>query len=217
MMPVLIPYKKTQDRGMELKHVLRSLTNLKEWDGRVYISGDKEDWFKNIIHIPRSRTHGNPHRDVEFKILAALQSDFFPDEFILMNDDIYCMEPTEIKPLYRGILVGSTTNYYQRSKKRTAEYLRDKGIAEPMDYEVHAPMIMNRERRLEISHLLQSSFNGTPLQARSVYGNLFNVGGEVYEDKKTKTRELKKGIYISTQFYTDELQKLFPKKSNYEV
>ena len=57
---------------------------------------------------------------------------------------------------------------------------------------------------------------GVCYQWRSLYGNIYNSGGEDFEDMKTKTHQLKRGKIISTQFYTKELDKIFPEKSQYE-
>lgn len=215
-LPVLIPYRATSDNGMELRYALRSLKNIKNWDGRVFIVGDREVWFKNIIYIPVKRRMYTPNLDVEFKLMAALADDRLPDDFILSNDDIYVTEPTTVTSLHKGKLLGSSQNFYQRAKKHTAEWLREQGIEEPLDYALHVPMIMNRQKRLEVHDLIQPSLNGTPLQARSVYGNMFKVGGKYYEDKKTKSRELPTGTYISTQYFTDELHPLFPEPAPFE-
>lgn len=214
-LPVLIPYIHTPDGGMELKYTLRSLKNITNWNGEVYIAGDREPWLQNIHHVKAQRIQGNPIQDVENKIYTALKSNGFPEEFIFMNDDIFISEKTEVTPLHSGELTVKGGGYYSTAKLHSLTYLRSKGIDNPLDYALHVPMIMNKPKRLEVSEIIRKS-KGTPPSARILYGNLFNIGGEYYEDKKTKTPELKEGIFISTQYYTDELNNLFAKKSRFE-
>lgn len=212
--PVLIPYIKTADNGLELKYTLRSLKNLTDWNGEVYIVGDREDWFSDIWHIPVSTIPNQPLKDVENKIRIALTRSGIEDDYIYMNDDIYICSKTKTKWLHRGELQGDTTGYYRKLKLYTRKWLALRGITEPLDYEVHAPVLMNKEKRLEISkHIVASNYS---VQARSLYGNMYKVGGELFEDKKTHSSKLLSGQIISTQDFTDELQKLFPKKSQFE-
>ena len=86
--PVFIVYKKSGDGGKELRYTLRSLSNLTNFSGRVWLAGDTEPWLENITHIPvRKRSH-NPYIDAEYKIIEALTTEGFPDDFIFINDDV---------------------------------------------------------------------------------------------------------------------------------
>ena len=215
--PAMYVYRKTPDYGMELKYSIRSLANITNWNGGVIVVGDKEDWFSDIYHIRVKAIYGNPHKDVEIKLQSAISHQNFPSEFLYMNDDFFCTQPSDVTALHCGALVGSDASPHQRSKKLTADWLKKRGIAEPLDYELHVPMIMNAGNRLDVSIKVIPSFNGTPLLPRSIYGNLFNIGGTYYDDKKTKTDELKEGVFISTQYYISRLDTLFPKPSRFEV
>lgn len=215
---LVIPYLKTHDSGSELRYALRSLKNLKEFDGSVYIIGGKEPWFNNITHIPCGKRSYSPYEDSENKVLAVINDKRIPEDFIWSADDIYITSKTSLKPLHKGELPKEGKGYHIKSKIATRRFLEAQGIDNPLDYSVHAPMIMNKEKRLEVHKLIKGSFRGTALLARTVYGNLFidPSEAEYYEDQKTKTSELKEGTYISTQYYTDELKKLFPRKGRYE-
>lgn len=216
--PVVIPYLKTPDKGSELKYALRSLKNLTEFNGKVFIVGMQEAWFNNITVIPCKKRSYSPYEDSNNKMLAVIGDERIPDNFILMNDDFYITSKTTLKPLHKGELPKDGKGYHMKSKVATRRFLEAQGIKNPLDYSVHAPMLMNKRKRLEVHHLIRSSFRGTALLARSVYGNLFidPSEAEYYEDQKTKTPNLKSGVYISTAYYTDELKKLFPKPSKYE-
>ena len=182
--------------------------------------GDREDWFNNITVIPCRKTSYSPYEDVENKMLSMIQDERIPDDVILMNDDIFCTSSSEVKPLHGGEISSEIIKgYHNRSKLATKKWLEDRGIEKPLDYSIHTPMLINKQKRLEVHKMIRSSFRGTALLARLVYGNLYidPSESEYYEDKKTKTPELKEGIYISTAYYTDKLNKLFPKASKFEA
>lgn len=217
-LPVLITYKKTVDNGQELRYTLRSLENITNWNGEVYIVGDKEDWFKNIIHIPAPRQVKNRYIDVENKMMSALNSDM-PDDFILLMDDVYTTEPTEVGYMHSGEIPRLTNSPHKRSLSSTAKWLSLRGFT-TLNYDIHVPIIMNRKKRLEVNVLIMNRLKlnpNTPMQARSLYGNIFKVGGQYYEDQKTKNKTLKKGVFLSTQFYTCGLNELFPNPSQFEI
>jgi hypothetical protein len=215
---VLYVYKQTEDDGQELKHSLRSLKNIRNWDGKVFIAGDKPSWIKDVIHIIPRATGSSHMHDVEIKILAALDDDRLPDDFIYMNDDIYCTKRSSVKEFHKGDLDGERqTSFYNKAKRATAKYLWSQGIDEPLDYDVHTPMIMNKAERRMVSIIVRPSLRGIPLLPRSIYGNLYYKKPVYYEDRKTKGDELPEGDFISTQYFTDELSKLFPEPSEFEL
>ena len=213
--PALIVYKKSGDGGKELRYTLRSLSNLTNWNGKVYLAGEKEDWLQNVTYIPCRRTSHNPYLDAEYKILAALTTEGFPDGFIFINDDTMVCERMELKPLHGGQLERKGPGYHHSQKEKTKEWLEENGYT-TLDYDIHTPMLMNKAKRLEVHNIVKPTMDGVSLKPRSIYGNIFNIGGEEYTDAKTKTFVLPKAPIISTQFYTDELKTLFPKPSKFE-
>ena len=208
-MQVVYTYIHTDDFGEELRYSLRSLQNYKDV-GKVFIVGDNELWVKNISFVPCKRTYGNPYEDVQYKLECIVESEIAED-FLLMMDDIYLTEEYQPKILHRGELVGNQKNWYQRSLKATREKLIKLGI-NPLNYETHAPFIVNKTKLVQCLEMIDF----TNLQWRSIYGNIHQIGGQLFEDKKTKSNHLPAGDIISTQFYTKELAKLFPKESIYE-
>lgn len=209
-LPVILPYVKDGNFGNELKRSLRSLKNIKNFSGEVVIMGDKEDWFTNINYRKVRRRHGRPYVDQKMKMLLACE--LYP-AFIASQDDIYVTEPLEITAYYKGDLQAENSNFYQRSKKATKEFLESKGL--PIkDFDVHAPLVVQSYKLKETLKLI---LNDPLIQWRSVYGNTWGIEAELFADAKTKTTELIQGKIISTQYFTDELDKLFPEKSIYEL
>lgn len=208
---IVLPYIHTPDNGKELRYMLRSLKNLVGFDGEVMIVGDREKWFQNIQHIPCRRLSKKPYLDQAMKMKLAC--DYAPETFIAMQDDIYFTEPVEAGAYYIGELTDEFTSIHKRSKKYTKDMLLDMGLG-IRDFEAHAPILVERVRLLTaLSYVMQ---NEPPLQWRSMYGNLWDIDAELFEDKKTRTHQLKEGKIISTNFYTSELHKLFPEPSIYE-
>lgn len=212
--PIVITYIRTPDNGQELRMALRSLSNISNWNSEVFIVGDEESWFTNLTYIKHRRLHGKPYQDVINKIMAVCIDERVPETFILTADDVFITQPLEVTYFYDGQLTGDDKNYYRKSKKRTAEYLKDEGLT-IFNYETHTPFIINKQKFRDI-YLRVNRTGATPIQWRSVYGNYYQVGGEDFRDAKTKQAKLKDGKIISTQFYTSELDKLFPKPCEYE-
>jgi len=205
-MDVVYVYKSRGD-SRELRYSLRSLKNVKH--DRVFIVGDREDWFKDIVHIPH-KTNQTPFIDVLCKVEKACLSDV-SDDFIMMNDDFYITEPTEIEPLYREI--PKPVSYHKRSVVKTLDYLNMK---DAKNYELHAPMVFNKHKLKSIVRRVRPHMLPIPIFYRTVYGNVYNIGGEFYEDKKSYRGEIPKGKFISTSRYFHWLDEMFPDKSNYE-
>ena len=150
------------------------------------------------------------------------------DNFIMFNDDFFVMQPTDhITPTYRctlkehiEILEPHRPSVYSRLLRSCQEIL----TGEPLSYELHVPFIFNKKKLLTM-------LNSFPEQhcTRTMYGNIYNIGGEKSND--VKIFSIKPSFdYKNSQFLsTDDpvininndiwrwLQKQFPKKSRFEV
>lgn len=207
--PAVYVYKKTSDKGRELRYSLRSLSNLKDWNGEVFIVGHKEDWMQNVTVIDTPKD-ALPHIDRNHKLRTIITSKQIPDDFIFMNDDFYITEPSKLKPMYHGTLDTKDTGDWAESKRLTAAYLKEKGT---LNYDTHTPMLMNKQKLSEVMDIV----GDTTLLPRSIYGNLHNVGGVEYQDQKTRTGKLPKAPFVSTTLYIPQLDTLFPQKSRFEL
>lgn len=214
--PVVLPYLKTEDQGMELRYMLRSLKNVTNFNGDVYIVGDKENWFYNINHIPQKRDYGKIYLDQIKKMYTACLLPEMPEKFIATMDDCYVTKKQEIGVYSIGELKDERNSIHRRTKYHTKQKLKDMELP-TLDYEAHAPMLVNKNDLLVTLSTILEQPSRKSLQWRSMYGNMFNVEAKWIEDKKTKTTKLKSGDIISTNFYTPELQKLFPDPSPYEI
>lgn len=214
--PVLYIYRQTKDRGSELRHSIRSLTNLKGWDGTIYLVGDREKWMNNMHLIPHPGHVSNSYVDQELAMIAALNDPKMPDQFIYMMDDVYIREPTRLQYLHQGMLNGFKHGYHYYQKHQTCKWLQEHGYSY-LDYELHVPMLFDKAQRREVSDIVMSTGRPAELKPRSLYGNMFKVGGKTYVDMKTRTLNLPKGRIVSTHFFIRELEQVFPHPSYFEA
>lgn len=214
MYPIVYLYKKTSDKGRELKYSLRSLDNLQEWNGDVFVCGDAESWFSSrIVVIEPDLKLADRYQDQQQKLWTVIRDKRIPDDSILMNDDFFITKPSILEPMYDGkleIYVGK--NNWLTSKARTLAHLITQG-ATTLDYETHTPILLNKQK-LKATLEIEGVEN---MQYRSVYGNTYKIGGKQYKDRKTRTSKLPKAPFISTRAYTPELDVLFPDKSEFEL
>lgn len=105
------------------------------------------------------------------------------DDFIMFNDDFYVMRPTDrLVPLYRGslkdhiqVLENKRPSEYSRLLRRCNETLGGAALS----YELHTPFIFNKKR---LSELMNNYPEAHCL--RTMYGNVYNIGGEQSRDVK---------------------------------
>jgi hypothetical protein len=109
------------------------------------------------------------------------------NKFVLMNDDFYIIKKiNNIGTFHGGYLLNKINLYqklngnsqYTRKLSGTYKKLRALGFENPLDYELHVPMIMEKEKLRIVLELLDQFL------WRSIYGNKFDVGGTQMEDVK---------------------------------
>jgi hypothetical protein len=107
-----------------------------------------------------------------------------------MNDDFYIIDKiNKIETFHGGLLLEKINLYKKLTSKsgyivkleKTFNKLFDLLIKDPLDYELHVPMIMEKEKLAVVLR------HGNEFLWRSMYGNLFNVGGNKIEDVKVYT------------------------------
>jgi hypothetical protein len=163
----------------ELRYSLRTLTNLPH--DRVFISGWTPDWTTNVVSV-ETRQGKTKWQNALDNLTAVL--DDVSDEFVLMNDDFFIMEPFERIPvLHRGPIGESNrSSGYQKARNSVKAFLVEQGVAEPLSYELHIPFVYNR-------HLLKEALDRAEGRLvagyqRTLYGNLHRIGGEFMDDCK---------------------------------
>ncbi len=207
---VVIPYRKVTP-DTELFFALKSWKNIPHRN--IWIVGDKPDWYKGN-HIPITEYKWNIHIPIhnqENKIRAACEHPDISDDFILSNDDFFIMKPTQLKLFNRGTLQQHISerqrrDQYQRSLQQTLEILHRQDIAEPLSFDLHIPMLLNKQKRLELSYAMEPKLNrGYMPLFRSLYGNLYPEPSEYMVDVKN-IGNFTDSVYLSTSdktFKTD--------------
>jgi hypothetical protein len=215
----------------ELRYSIRSVLNSFP-DATIWVAGGKPSWYiGNYINIDQV---SNGHTNQLANFMAVCNSDKIPDNFILMNDDFFIINKiNNIEYFYSGLLQDKVDLYldlvgdnsYVRRLMQTLSRLHKYGIAHPLDYEMHIPFPVEKDK-FKVVLEKDSRFNW-----RSIYGNVFKVGGEQIEDvkvyetgnltKKSFDYQNNKSDFLSTldssfNKIEQRLKELFPNKSIYE-
>jgi hypothetical protein len=216
----------------ELRYSIRSVVQSFP-DSNIWVVGGKPTWYDgNYINVRQVLTK---YRNAIQNLNAICNSNEISEKFILMNDDFYIVKNIKTIETYHGGLLLDKINLYQKinsnsnyTRKLAATYKKIKSlnIESPLDYELHVPMIMEKKK---LKQILQ---NNDQFLWRSIYGNVFGVGGEQMEDVKVYTKgplvlksyNLKKDehIYLSSadtsfdMILGNILKKQFTEKTKYE-
>lgn len=207
----------------ELRYSIRSVVKNLPHDN-IWIVGYKPPWYKgNYVEVEDKTIKFDNIR----RCLSAITDiGAISDDFILMNDDFYILKPMGLIPTYHGGLLDkkieryvsdSGSTRYTRILGEASKQLKKRGIKEPLDYDIHTPMIMNKHKLKQIVNM-----NMAP---RSMYGNIYEIGGKEIEDVKiykyNNAIDYSFGV-ISTEdnslhLIKEMLIKEFPNPSLYEL
>ena len=211
----------------ELRYSIRSVVKNLPYDN-LWLAGYKPSWYTgNFLAVNNTTTK---FENIRLALKAVAENNEISNNFILMNDDFFILKPVEsVEMLHGGPLIDKInrykdlvgTNRYVSILDKTYNFLIKNGIKEPLDYDIHTPMPMNRTNLLEVIN--RKHF------PRSLYGNIFNVGGKLIKDVKVypessllKNRINEDTPYISTQdnsfesLYNNLLINLFDHPTKYE-
>lgn len=163
-------------------------------------------------------------------VYRACQNKRITEDFWLFNDDFFVMKPVdELPPIYNGTLHSrireleerhNGKTLYSRELERLRFQLIEDGYLAPLNYAVHVPMLINKKKGLELFHRYPDV-----RMFRSLYGNIFDVGGisqpdvKIFhvEDEPTDTTFLST---TETSFETGKvgeyIRSQFPEKCRYE-
>jgi hypothetical protein len=166
----------------ELRYSIRSAVKNLNFDN-LWVVGGKPDWYTgNYVEVIQNKSK---YVNARNNLRAICNSTDISDSFILMNDDFYIINKVDNVPyMHGGLLLDKisryekltgNTRYVLMLKKAFANLSRKEG-RNVLDYELHVPMIMEKEKLLRIIDV--------PDLWRSRYGNVFNVGGIKMDDVK---------------------------------
>ena len=167
------------DENQELRYSLRSLENLPHGD--VWMFGGPA-WVKNVRRVDFEDRGKWASLTSAMRIAAERL-----ERFVLFNDDFYVMTPMpEVPVLHTGRLGANMRRHggsqYMTGRRNAYGFLLAHGVADPLNYEVHAPMTFYGPA-LDDCFAEMGSFDPQGY-VRSVYGNLIGIGGRRCDDFK---------------------------------
>lgn len=158
-------------------------------NARVILAGHRPGWVQGVEHIPVAQSRvdrGNVAR-ILTEVCAHPST---PNEFVLVNDDFFAMQPSPSTPLvHRGPLGGLRqvwrSGWYAQALANTSDILTARGHHDPLAYDrVHCPLPVTTAVMREA---LDDVGDG-PVLHRSLYGNLVG-GGVLGVDVKARAAE----------------------------
>lgn len=220
---VLKPQLSTQEFRYSLRSVCKNFPHRKVW-----VVGGVPRWFKGkrIHYIPPKRTKW---WNVNQLLMRACQNPNITKNFYLFNDDFFVIKPVkDFQNLYNGDLQSlidklikdrENASRYTVSLKRANQVLK-RSNKTTLNYELHAPMLINRNDLLRVIRR-----NPQTAARRSLYGNIYSIGGVQRKDYKvySTTQSIPNAQYISTTDDTfkngkvgKEIRETFSEKCKYE-
>jgi hypothetical protein len=192
----------------ELRYSIRSVL-LSFPEAKVWVVGGKPKWYSgNHVFLEQDN---NKYVNAVNNLKAVCNTPDISNNFILMNDDFFIIKKIEtVEQFYNGLLSEKIDKFikitgssmYIKKLITTNNKLNKLGFTKPLDYELHVPMPMHKAGLLYILNEYPECL------WRSMYGNLFNVGGsqmedvKVYKNKRHAARSAqitKNSIYLSTE------------------
>lgn len=173
----------------ELRYSIRSVLYSFP-DANIWLVGGKPKWYSgNYISVEQNH---HKYANAINNLHAICDSNEISEEFVLMNDDFFIIKKiNRIDYFYNGLLSNKISNYtkitgssmYIKKLILTRTRLIEYGIENPLDYELHIPMVMEKEK---LKHII---LKYPSCLWRSMYGNIYSVGGNEMEDVKIYTNK----------------------------
>jgi hypothetical protein len=166
----------------ELRYSIRSAVKNLPHDN-VWVVGGKPEWYVgNYIMVDQGKSK---YSNARKNLTAICNEETISESFILMNDDFYIINKVKSVPyMYSGTLDDKiqqrenvfSGNSYTSLLRQTLSALSRRQKTPVLDYELHVPMVFEKKK---LSKILKFA-----VLWRSVYGNLFDVGGIKVQDVK---------------------------------
>jgi len=134
----------------ELQYALRSLDMIPH--GRVFMVGGRPPWVQNVYHVPYKVTE-------KWTALTNVWRDVIPTlnltgEFIYTEDDYFILDPVDDIPNYHSPKTlrercqsdSKGNGGWGKSMKNTLALLEANGYDDPLSFDVHIPMVVERDR-----------------------------------------------------------------------
>lgn len=231
-LPILIPVKPV-DMNPSLALSMRSIEkNFPH--SELWLGGYIPDWASDNVRKFPVRQGPSGWENV-LSILGEFADDpNTPEEFWYFNDDFFVLKKiTKMDQIYAGSLAARSAylngNYigeYSLGAKKTLELLEKAGYEDPLNFDLHLPMIMTKQGIIDALDLFNTAeFRFWP-HFRTMYGAIMKVAGVAGTD--VKISGMNEGIPVGAQFVSTsptafhagrvgrELRELFSIPGSYE-
>lgn len=218
----------------ELRYSLRSLANCPDIT-QVWVVGLIPEWVKGVRRLPLE-PKAEKFANMRASLTAFANAKGAPKRFYLFNEDHYVTEPVdgEIPTFHLGPAityiqsahVWRPRNTWCRAVLATAEWLKDQDGKEPMAYEAHTPLLMDRtllaefldEYPADLPLAMSMAYARAGIGGEGVDAGNAKVGAESdLDEKRTQDMPLLSG---NQSTFDGELggllRELFPDPSQYE-
>ncbi|MFB7496091.1 hypothetical protein ACFC09_15590 [Streptomyces sp. NPDC056161] len=178
--------------GESLRYALRSMAaNLPH--RRVWLVGYRPPWAGGVEHIPTHQAGNTKYKNTTAAMRAVCEHPGVSDTFIYANDDFFLMEPVESMPVFHRGPVREVDAYYAtrgngsylRGLRETRDLLVSLGHEDPLSYELHVPLPVNKRGMLAA---LEIGRHLDVLHKRTAFGVLAGIGGTRMRDVKVLHR-----------------------------
>jgi len=164
----------------EIRFSLRSVERYFNYR-HIFIIGEKPEWMTGVIHIKADDPFPNKLMNARKKYKIACMDKRISENFVLMNDDFFFLKQIDVVENYsRGMMRDmiekhpSKSGYYYKSLIDTKNKLFSLGFEDPIDFEIHAPMVFNKEKLLTVMGMLEEN-SSRAFSLRSCYGNMMHL------------------------------------------
>lgn len=214
------------DNNPELRLAIRSWEANLTFD-RIWIVGHKPSWLTEVEFIPGNLAD-NGHANVYTNMLIASQHPDVSDTYLALNDDIFVTAPTTPKVAYRCTIAEHLEiprvkrgGWWKDSLETTLVCLQANGIPDPLSYELHVPLPVNKAKMAQTLERFKYVTPANPPQWRTLYGVFNKIGGRRRQDVKAYHGGEISKPYLSTEpksfrEFQGWLESMFPQPSRYE-
>ncbi len=242
----LVYILKPTDNNLELRYSLRSIEKFCTFR-RVWFVGYQPKWTQGVGFVATEQ-NGSKYKNSTLNVVTACQCADISSEFVLMNDDFYAVRKVDgwhqTCNVCRGTIDAAIEQY--KAERRPSNWMQGFAYTKALltllgsknfyNFEVHMPLIINKQRFLSmLEHPLIEWFRQTDnvLMKRSLYQNLYcDTEPRVIEDVKLKKGEdltwsrlesgwlsVFDGVISNAEYplINQYLKTEFPDKSRFEV
>lgn len=139
----------------ELRFSLRSLEKYMADLRKIFVVGEKPDWLEGVEHLTAFDEHKKEWRNVLLKVRQACSVASLSDEFLLMNDDFFALEP----------FLGSDLPFWSIKGANG-------GNCGPTSFFIHRPMRIKKEWYLKMPLSVEMPGDFSP---RTFYANFYKA------------------------------------------